>query len=85
MTVKGLKQAIANLPDDMQVILQKDSEGNGFSPLAGADPEAVYVAKNTWCGKVYSLDSTADDGCMTEQEWAETKSKPRALVLYPVN
>ena len=41
MNVKNLKEAIANLPDEMEVILQKDSEGNGYSPLSGADADAV--------------------------------------------
>ena len=37
-----------------EVVLQKDSEGNGYSPLAGADPEAVYIPDSTWSGDVYS-------------------------------
>lgn len=48
MTVKELKEAIAELPDDMEVILQKDGEGNGYSPLSGADPNAVYIPNNVW-------------------------------------
>ncbi len=85
MTVKKLKEVIANLPDEMEVVLQKDSEGNGYSPLAGADPNAVYVAETTWSGYVYSMDWIADDACMTEEEWEEIKTKPRTLILHPVN
>lgn len=85
MTVKELKEEIANLPDDMEVVLQKDSEGNGYSPLAGADPDAVYIPDSTWSGDVYSMEWTADDACMSEEEWEEIKSKPRTLILYPVN
>jgi hypothetical protein len=85
MTVKELKEAIANLPDEMEVVLQKDSEGNGYSPLAGADPDAVYIAETTWYGDVYSMDWTADDACMSDEEWEEIKSKPRTLILAPVN
>jgi hypothetical protein len=85
MTVKELKEAIANLPDEMEVVLQKDSEGNGYSPLAGADLDAVYIPDSTWSGNVYSMEWTADDACMSDKEWEDIKSKPRTLILYPVN
>ena len=85
MNVKELKEQIANLPDDMEVVLQKDAEGNGYSPLSGADPDAVYIPNSTWSEDVFSMDWTADDACMTDDEWNAIKSKPRALILYPVN
>jgi len=85
MTVKELKEELKNLPDDMEVILQKDSEGNGYSPLDGVDPDAVYIPETTWYGEVYSMDWSADDACMEDEEWEEIKKKPRALILYPVN
>jgi hypothetical protein len=85
MTVKELKEAIVNLPDEMEVVLQKDAEGNGYSPLSGADPDAVYISETTWYGDVYSMNWTADDACMTDEEWEYIKSKPRTLILHPVN
>ncbi len=85
MNIKELKEIIANLPDEMEVILQKDAEGNGYSPLEEADPDAVYIADSTWSGDVYSMEWSADDACMTEKEWKEIKSMPRALILAPVN
>jgi len=85
MTVKELKEAIANLPDEMEVVLQKDREGNGYSPLSYIDSDAVYIPNNTWSGDVYSMDWTADDACMTDEVWEEIKSKPRTLILAPVN
>jgi len=85
MNVKELKEAINDLPDDMEVILQKDAEGNGYSPLWGADPDAVYVPETTWYGDVYDMKWCADDACMEEEEWEEIKKKPRALILHPVN
>lgn len=43
-TVKQLKEQIANLPDDMVLVLQADDEGNGYrfcngidGPLAGGE------------------------------------------------
>jgi len=85
MNVKELKESIKDLPDDMEVILQKDAEGNGYSPLWGADPDAVYIPETTWYGNVYSMDWSADDAYMEEKEWEELKKKPRALILHPIN
>lgn len=85
MNVKDLKELIKNLPDDMEVILQKDSEGNGYSPLDDVDSNCVYIAESTWSGDVISLDWTAEEACMTDEEWAETQTKTKSLVLSPVN
>lgn len=72
MTVKELREALAELPDDMPVILQKDSEGNGYSPLAGADGEdSFYVEQSTQSGTVVHA-SEGLDGCP-------------CLVLWPIN
>lgn len=81
MNVKELREALTDKPDDMQVILQKDPEGNGYSPLADADGDAVYIAKDA---EVYSTDWSADDACMDKEEWDEVLSKPRALILHPM-
>lgn len=85
MTVRELKNLIDILPDDMEVIIQKDGEGNDFSPLAGVDYNSVYIPENTWSGNVCSMDNTAEEECMSDEEWEEIKSKPLSLVLYPVN
>ena len=85
MNIKQLKESIANLPDEMEVVLQKDSEGNGYSPLKGVDSDAVYIPYNTWSGDVYSIGWTSDEADMSDKEWQEIKSKPRTLILYPVN
>jgi hypothetical protein len=86
MNVKELKEALEELPDDMEIILQKDAEGNGYSPLYGADPDCIYIPETTWYGEVRSLHHTAEDHCLEEDEWAQMqKDYPRALVLHPVN
>jgi len=75
MTIKDLKEQIKDLPNDMTIIIQKDAEGNGYSPLAGTDPEAVYIPHTTWYGKVYSTNWTASDSLMNEEEWKELLKK----------
>ena len=50
MKVEELKRLLENYSDDFDVILQKDAEGNGCSPLEGVD-NAYYEAKTTWYGE----------------------------------
>lgn len=85
MNVGKLKEILKHLPDDMEVIIQKDAEGNDYSPLSDYDADAVYIPETTWYGNVYSMEWTADDACMSDEEWDEIKSKPRSLILQPVN
>ncbi len=86
MNVKQLKKAIALLPDDMEVYLQTDPEGNGYYPLRCSDSDAIATSNEDGYRpeEVYSLDWTAEDCCLSEEEWAEIKREnPRALILAP--
>jgi hypothetical protein len=85
MKVKELIEALSAAHPEAEVILQKDAEGNGYSPLHCADTEAVYVPESTWSGEVYSLSWSAEDAGMDGDEWQEVSSKPRCVVLAPVN
>ena len=85
MNVKELKELLSSLPDDMEVIIQKDSEGNGYSPLSSVDSNCVYVPTNKWSGDVYFSHWVADDSDMSEEEWEELKSRKKSLVLTPTN
>jgi hypothetical protein len=85
MTVKDLIEALQSMPPDAQVILQKDGEGNGYSPLAGVDGEAVYIPDTTWMGDVYSTSWTASDAAMDQDEWDDILKQPRCVVLAPTN
>ena len=85
MKVKELKRLIGDLPGDMEVILQKDEEGNGYSPLCHADSGAVYIPTESWSGEIYFLSWSAEDAGMNEDAWEATKKKPRVLVLCPLN
>jgi hypothetical protein len=85
MKVKALIKLLLDCEQDADVILQKDSEGNGFSPISGVDPDIVYVPNSQWSGEVYSTQWTADAACMEEAEWQKILKKKRSVVLYPVN
>jgi hypothetical protein len=86
MKVAELIAELQQLPPDADVILQKDSEGNGYSPLSVVDGSAIYVADSTYSGDVYSTEWTAEDACMSESEWEDFKnSNQRCVILAPVN
>lgn len=88
MTLKELKDQLNALPanlDNLPVILQKDAEGNGYSPLSDVDHEASYVPEQPWYGTVYSHAHSADDNCLEEKEWKKIKKNNRCIVLAPVN
>ena len=85
MNIKELLELIKDLPDDMEIILQKDSEGNDYSSLAGVDPDCIYIPETDYNGTVYSTELNEEDYGMEEDEWDEMNTNPKVLVLYPVN
>lgn len=85
MKVRELLEILSTLDPEMECIIQKDSEGNGFSPLAGADPDGIYVAETTWFGNVYDANWSAEDADIPEDLWETMLKRPRSLILYPVN
>jgi len=85
VTAGQLRERLAGIPDDTLVVLAKDGEGNGFSPLSlGADGRlgvAWYVPESTWAGDVYDLTPDPDDPDGYEQDGSELF----AVVLDPTN
>lgn len=85
MNVKELRDLLLTLPDDMEIILSKDSEGNNFSPLADYGDNSIYIPETTYSGLVYDDVWTAEDACMDEADWQKHLDNPRVLVLWPTN
>jgi len=85
MKVKELMKKLELEDPESEVILQKDAEGNGYSPLYGVDGYCVYEPYNSWSGDVFSLNWSADDAMKTESEWSEIHAKPRCVVLHPTH
>jgi hypothetical protein len=85
MKVKELIVLLSGVNPEAEVILQKDAEGNGYSPLSGVDTQAVYVPESTWSGEVYDLGWTAEEAGMEEEAWKLLQEEPSCVVLYPVN
>lgn len=84
MNVGELIDFLRGFDPETEIILQKDAEGNGYSPLAGADT-GIYVPDSTYSGYFYDKDWTADDCCMDEDEHRELYAKPQSIILHPVN
>lgn len=90
MKLKDLKTLINDIPeelDDCIVIMQRDSEGNGYSPLMGVDENCIYVPETVYSGEVYDLSNSSDDVLMEDKDWDYLKKDPknRCIVLYPMN
>ena len=84
ITAGVLRERLKDVPDDTPVILQKDAEGNGYSPLAGAD-EGMYEAESTYGGEAYmTSEQIAADPAYTEEDEAP-EGAARVIVLWPVN
>lgn len=80
MNAGELRAALDGVPDGVLVVMAKDAEGNGYSPLAGVDTAetTLYEADSTWSGEV--LDTTDPD-----IEAHDYPDAVRAVVLEPVN
>lgn len=84
-TVKELIEELKKLPPNAQVILQKDGEGNGFSPLSGVSGSCIYVPESSWHGEVYDTNWSASDACMSDEDWTEFCKQEKCVILEPTN
>ena len=92
MTLEELRKTLASLdhlPGSTPVILQKDAEGNGYSPLAGGE-EAMYLPLSDWSGEVHHTPEEfavllEDPDSGYDEDDAPPEEAVRAVVLYPVN
>jgi len=83
-TVGDLLDFLATQPRDRVVVLSKNAEGDGYSPLCDVW-EAMYEENNTWSGEVYM---TPEDRAAQEDpdDWSEAPAAAdRVVVLGPVN
>lgn len=76
ITVGELRKLLDGQPDDKPVVLSKDIEGNGYSPLAYVE-DALYEATSTYSGEIYF----PEDG----EEDEDYHNVERVVVLFPVN
>jgi hypothetical protein len=84
MKVKELIEILSTMDQDREVILQRDSEGNGYSPLCGVDDNTVYESESTSYGEVYHEKLTEEDRKQgfTEEDLGTGNGVP-CVVLFP--
>lgn len=87
MKVSELVAKLLELPQELEVILQKDAEGNGYSPLSDVDADEIYVCESTYHGDVFQDSWTHEEaGFPSPSEWESFKEDHvRCVVLSPVN
>jgi predicted RNA-binding protein with PUA domain len=84
MTVRELIEALKAIPNqDRIVVMSKDGEGNGFSPLADIGEES-YAAESTWHGTtgIEALTPELEERGFSEED--VVKGEP-CLTLWPTN
>ena len=69
------KLLLSNPP--VELLIQKDEEGNGYRRLNGADFD-VAVSDDL---DVYNLAYTAEDHCLDEMKWEELKNKGKQFAI----
>ncbi len=87
LTVKDLRDLLDGLPDDMLVVLSKDAEGNGYSPLEEAE-QAMYLPESSWAGERYPTPEELARLVLVDPEFVENEAPEdsvRVLLLGPVN
>jgi hypothetical protein len=83
-----IKELIKYLQDfnepERRVILQKDAEGNGYSPLYGCELSG-YVEENSYSGYTCLEELTPEDIAQGYTEEDVEEDCEKVLVLYPIN
>lgn len=76
VTAGDLRAHLSALPDDTPVILSRDAEGNGYSPLSSVDTTVVYEPESTWSGEVHDT---------TDPDYEPDDRDTPVVLLGPVN
>ena len=80
ITVVDLIEKLSKLDPTAYVVLQRDSEGNGYSPMAGIEA-AKYRPKNTYRGEVPHPDDIKNG----EYEEEDIAKMLDCVVIFPIN
>lgn len=86
MTVGELADYLVGQPRDRLIVLAKDAEGNGYSPLSAVE-EAIYVPDSTWSGEIYLTPEqiAAEDDPDDQFDGSGEDGAERVVLLGPVN
>lgn len=84
MTVSETIEMLQQFAPEDIVVLSKDSEGNGYSPLSCIS-EGIYVGAES--GKTYmrELDPASIEDGYTEEDLYQGDDGQAAVILYPAS
>lgn len=80
MTIGELKAVIENLPDGLEIVMSKDAEGNGFSPLSELSLQK-YLEHSDWSGELVSEE---EDDLFVDEPVDELDFDEGGYVVYDV-
>lgn len=84
MTASELINHLSKVHPDTEIWLSRDPEGNGYAKLEHVQPDAIITDKASYEPTVYDRDWTAEEACMTEDEWADLNcDEVDHVVLWP--
>jgi hypothetical protein len=86
VTLDDLRKQLDALkvPGDTPVILSKDAEGDGFSPVVEAEV-AMYAAETTWSGEHYMTEEDRRATGAPDDYDSAPSNAVRAVFLWPTN
>lgn len=84
MKVKELIDQLQFLDPEAEVVIAKDSEGNGFGPLSEIEP-GVYVAESTWSGFWCGDEYLGNPDYSQPEDQVPNVWAGRGVCLWPVN
>jgi len=86
MKVKELIELLGKTNPEREVVISRDSEGNGFSPFSGLSEE-LYVPYSTWSGEIYIEELTEEmrKHGYSEEDTYGGDDGVKALVFWPIN
>lgn len=87
LTLADLRSQLAafdHLPDETPVVMSKDGEGNGYSPLAELSP-GMYLAETTWSGEHYPTEEQIAAEANADEHEHAPDDAVHAVFLWPVN
>jgi hypothetical protein len=80
MKIRELIAELQELPEELDVIVAKDAEGNGYSPLENLS-ERLYKPDSPYSGSL--IDEDQEDEFDDEEE--DEGSVIKSVVLWPTN
>lgn len=87
LTLGELRKQLAeleHLPDSTPLVMAKDAEGNGFSPLNDLE-EGMYLALTTWSGEHYLTEQQRQSKDCPDDYDEAPEEAVHAIFLWPVN